>query len=331
MVSKKWSWWVVGLVGSLGLGLIIFGLFSLKWLLSPMSESPETVVVVIRKGQTVDQIAQTLVEKRLIRNQLSFKVAVWRLGLGKKLQAGTFKLAPNMSVNEIAEHLTKGTLDVWVTIVEGLRLEEVADILEEAFLGAGANLDKKAFIAAAQGKEGYLFPDTYLMPLGTSTESMVTLFTTTFEKKVIKRLQGEIDGSKWSLNQIITMASLVEREARTDDARRMVAGILWKRVESGWPLQVDATLQYAIGYDKVQKTWWRPPLGQDKEVQSAYNTYLNVGLPPGPICSPSFSSIQAVLTPIPSDYWFYITDTKGMMHYAVTVEQHINNVNTYLK
>ena len=134
-----------------------------------------------------------------------------------------------------------------------------------------------------------------------------------------------------TLNQVITLASLIEREAKTDSSRKIVAGILYNRLGIDMALQVDATLQYIKGYNPIHKDWWAPPLAQDKNIDSLYNTYKYPGLPPGPICSPSLSSIEAALNPSSSNYLYYITDNQGNMHYAVSFDQHNKNVNTYLR
>jgi UPF0755 protein len=125
------------------------------------------------------------------------------------------------------------------------------------------------------------------------------------------------------------MASIIEREAKGDD-RFIVSGILWKRIANNWPLQVDASLQYAKGYNKKEQTWWAPPLGIDRDIDSPYNTYKNLGLPPGPICNPSELSINAAANPKDSEYWFYITGNDGQMYYAKTQAEHDTNVAKYL-
>jgi UPF0755 protein len=124
------------------------------------------------------------------------------------------------------------------------------------------------------------------------------------------------------------MASLIEREARIDTSRQMVSGILWKRLDNAWPLQVDATLQYVKG---GKNDWWPEPLAVDKSLNSPYNTYQNTGLPPAPIANPSLSSIKAALSPTDSAYWYYISDLQGNMHYGVTLDDHNANVNQYLR
>jgi UPF0755 protein len=233
-----------------------------------------------------------------------------------------------MSISEIANSLTSGRQDFWVTIFEGLRREEIAQALEYSFTQAGANFDADVFLVKTKGKEGMLFPDTYLFPLDVSEETVASLLINTFNSRVDLEL---IESQGKTLNHVLTLASIVEREANDEASRKMVAGILYNRLNINMALQVDATLQYIKGYNSIHQDWWAPPLAEDKNIDSPYNTYKYPGIPPGPICSPSIESIKAVLYPTPSDYLYYITDNKLNMHYAKTFEQHNQNVNTYLR
>ncbi|MEJ2347990.1 MAG: endolytic transglycosylase MltG, partial [Patescibacteria group bacterium] len=143
-----------------------------------------------------------------------------------------------------------------------------------------------------------------------------------------------INNSGYNLNQIITLASLLERETITNEERPVVAGILWKRVEAGWPLQVDAAVQYAIAtadcQGKIECEWWPILTKEDLAINSSYNTYKYPGLPPAPIASPGLSSIKAAIFPEDSPYWFYLHDADGEIHYAETLEEHNANVSRYL-
>lgn len=135
-----------------------------------------------------------------------------------------------------------------------------------------------------------------------------------------------------TLDEVITLASIVEREGRTADDRPIIAGILLKRLKADWPLQADATLQYALGYQAREKTWWKKALtNDDKNFRSPYNTYLNPGLPPRPIANPGIESMKAVIYPKDTEYWYYLHDPTGAVHYAATIEEHNANVKTYLR
>jgi UPF0755 protein len=248
-------------------------------------------------------------------------------GLERKLQAGEFRLSPSLSAYEIAEALTHGSVDEWVQIIEGQRKEEIAKILAETEAFEFSEID---FVAKAP--EGKLFPDKYLIPRGATTEEIITLFTNTFEEKVTQDIRDKIEAQGLTLEEAVILASLVEREARTDKARTEVASIMLKRLQEGMKLDIDATVQYAVGYDEQEETWWKKGLTfDDLEIDSPYNTYTNIGLPPGPIANPSLSSIRAVANADSSTpYYFYITDPQGRMHYAETLEGHNENIRNYL-
>lgn len=286
---------------------------------------------IIAKGSGVNQIASKLQAENLIKSELAFKLMVKKLGIETQIQAGSFELSPGQNTQEIATILTKGSDDVWITILEGWRREEAAAAISEALNSKGIDFDAQAFLDATEDKEGYLFPDTYLIPLTMSENSLVSLLTNTFDQKITDQMSQDIEQSGKTLAQIITMASLIEREARSDEARKMVSGILWKRLENDWPLQVDATLQYAYGFNKTQNDWWPDPTVAMKDIDSPYNTYKFTGLPPGPIASPSLSSIMAAIYPTSSEYWYYISDLQGRMHYGRTLDEHNANIDRYLR
>lgn len=283
---------------------------------------------VIPKGQAISVIANRLEEAELINNALVFRVLVKVTDLESKIQFGSFELAPTMSMAEIAEQLTKGTNDIWLTVLEGWRTEEIADSLDELDLPA---YDREEFLAAARGQEGRLFPDSYLIPKDFTSTQIVNLLTSTFEKKVETGLSPEFSATERTPEEILVMASLVEREARGYEQMRRVAGILWNRIEIGMALQVDATLQYLEGYNKTQQTWWAPPAPATKAVQSPFNTYLNPGLPPRPIANPGLDAIEATLNPAESNNLYYLHSRDGEIYYAETLEEHNANIERYLR
>jgi UPF0755 protein len=280
---------------------------------------------VITKGQGVAAIAKELHSEGLIRHPLVFRLFVTQTGIDQKIQAGTFVLSAGMSVSEIANQLTKGTEDTWVTIPEGLRTEEIAELFADF-----SEFDTQEFIQLAKGSEGYLFPDTYLFPRLVTTETVYSILKRTFEQKTAElQKQAEIEGK--SFEEAVILASLIERETQSASDMKMVSGILWNRLNISMPLQVDATLQYAKGQNKMTGEWWEPPIGADKEVDSLYNTYKNPGLPPAPIANPGLNALTAALAPTTSEYIFYISDRQGKMHYSVTYEEHVQKINQYLR
>jgi UPF0755 protein len=308
--------------------LLIIGGVYIATLFNPLnSDQTKEQQFVIPKGQSISMIGARLKEEGLIKSDLIFKLVVKKEKLENKIQAGSFKLSPSMNLLEIANALTSGTEDAWVTIQEGWRKEEIA----ESMVRQGFEFfDKEEFLRLAKNDEGKLFPDTYLVPQQISAKQFYNLLINTFDKKIAE-LEDDIDKSGKTLDEIIIMASLVEREGRGYENLRTVAGILWNRIEIGMALQVDATLQYAKGYSPIYKTWWGEPTSQDKEVDSPYNTYLNAGLPPGPISNPGLDALQATINPIQSDYLYYIHDKSGQGHYATSYDGHLENINDYLR
>jgi len=309
--------------------LVLVSFFYIYSLFQPVSSEIVTSSrFVIPKGQAVSIIAERLEEENFIKNDLVFRLLVKQQDLVDKIQAGSFEISPSMTVREIAAELTKGTNDLWVTIPEGWRREEIAESLAAQDL---LEYDQEEFLRLTDDQEGMLFPDTYLVPKMMTTESIASLFYNTFEKKVINGLEDEFEQSNQSFNEILVMASILEREAKGYEQMRHVAGILSNRLEIGMALQVDASLQYAKGYDTAQKSWWVPPTAADKAKDSLFNTYKNSGLPPYPICNPGLDAIKAVLNPLDTNDLFYIHDRNGKIHFAQTLEEHNQNVNQYLR
>lgn len=289
------------------------------------TEDSKPVIFVIQRGEGIKSIAQRLSQENLIRSPTAFFVLVKLLGIDSDIQAGDFRLNRSMDASTLARELTHGIVDVWVTTLEGWRVDEVATKLAKEL-----DIPEGEFLRVA--KEGYMFPDTYLIPRSASAAAVVKLFTDTFDKKVTEQMKQDALAQGLSLHELVTLASIVEREGRTDQDRPLIAGILYKRLQEGWPLQADATLQYALGYQANEKTWWKKSLtSEDKEIISPYNTYKNIGLPPGPIANPGLSSIIAAVNPAESEYWFYLHDPEGEVHYATTLEEHNANIVQYLQ
>jgi len=313
----------------LGLAVSGVGVFAGYQQLQPVSPGKiEAVTFVIPKGQSVTAIGQRLTDAGLIRHPLAFRFVTWRSNLSNKLQAGSFKISPSMSTAQIADKLTQGSNDVWITVLEGWRVEEIAEMIERQEF---SEFDQAEFLALAKPEEGYLFPDTYLIQKSATAKTFFQLFRNTFAEKVEEDLAAEIDASGRSLEDIVTIASIVEREASDPDQMRTVAGILWNRIKLGMGLNVDATLQYIRGYDTAQQAWWTPPLIADKESTSPFNTYKYMGLPPHPIANPSLEALKASMNPRASNYLYYIHDTKGQIHFAETLPEHNANVQQYLR
>jgi UPF0755 protein len=287
----------------------------------------EKEIFVIPKGSTVNDIINKLSAQKLIRNKVVFLMIVKQLGIENNIQAGSFRLSPSMNAKEIAAQLTKGSDDEWVTIIEGIRKEEVAEILAQQF-----DFPETEFIKKAQ--EGVLFPDTYLISKDATIDTILTVFKNNFNKKYDQTLRAKAKAKGLTDNQVLTLASLVEREANSKETKQQVASILYKRLKNDWPLQVDATVQYVLGYQEKDKTWWKQYLTTDDlKVNSLYNTYKNTGLPPAPIASPGLDAIEAVLNAnANTPYWFYISNSNGSkMIYSKTLDEHNANIQKHLR
>lgn len=293
------------------LALVLIGFyFYISNLFSPVSNDNTSLDFLIPKGSSVAQIGNKLESANLIKSGIVFKIYVQITNSQNKIQAGEFQLSPNLTLVQILDTLKKGPKEIWVTIPEGLRREEVSQKFAKSLGKDKLFIDE--FIKLTTGKEGYLFPDTYLFPKSATVTQIVNKMTSTFDKKI-----GDI-----TFEQVI-IASILERETFLDSEKPIVAGIIYKRLKNDWPLQIDATLQYAKGN-------WEPVFLIDKEIKSPFNTYKNLGLPPSPIASAGLISLKAAINPEESDYWYYIHDNNGKIHFAKTLEEHNANIQKYL-
>lgn len=319
-------WWVLPL---LVIGLLIGGVFFWQMSLSPVNlfdKTPQQFTV--KNGEALKTVAQSLEQKRLIRSWIVFVLQAKRLGSQGQIQAGDFELSPSLTLEQIMEALNHGTKDIWVTIPEGWRKEEIDERLVKLLGFTTGDFSQIAI-------EGNMFPDTYLIPKTTNAKGVSQIMRQNFEKRITNiKSDALLPNKKFSgltLSQIVILASLVERETKHSQDRPLVAGILLKRLQHDWPLEVDATLQYALGYSASEENWWRKNLTADDLIlNSPYNTRKFKGLPPGPICNPGLESLRAVFYPQNSPYWFYLSDKNGNMHYAKTIEEHEENSRKFL-
>lgn len=287
----------------------------------PKNFVPETLFT-IEEGESFAQISNNLKSEGYIRSVWVLRAIVsGLLAESENIVAGDYIFDKKLSIFSIARRITSGDfhLDpIRITIPEGLNKFEVADLLADRLTG----FDKETFVKIAP--EGWLFPDTYFFTPVATPEKVVTVMTNNFEKQITP-LQEELTAFGRTNSEILTMASIVETEARQFETRRTIAGILWKRLELGMPLQVDVSFKYING-----KTTQDLSL-KDLEEDSPYNTYKYAGLPPTPIANPGLDSILATITPIDSDYLYFLSDRKGTMHYAATFDEHKANKVRYLR
>ena len=302
----------------------------------PVSADKNTVEFVVPKGRSAVQIANLLYENKLIRSPLAFKIYVQLNGKSQSIQAGEFKLSPSQNLREIVNDLMKGPLELWVTIPEGLRREEVVERYVKSLEMTEAQADqfRNEFLLETKDKEGQLFPDTYLFPRDVSAAKVISVMNNTFNKKIDEI--GAKNSPDLTVEAIVVLASIIERETKTDAERPIVAGILNNRLEIGMALQTDATVQYAVASAKCRaqsakcENWWPVLTRDDLQVESPFNTYKYNGLPPAPIANPGLSSLKAAFQPTESEYLYYIHDPDGNIHYAKTLPEHNENVRKYL-
>jgi UPF0755 protein len=278
----------------------------------PLTSIDETKNFVINPGDGADMISTRLYANGFIRNKYVFLIIARWYNQNSKLRAGLFKLSSSMSPSQIIKELTTGgNHDYWLKIIEGQRIEEIVGDFQRE-------------------QEGYVFPDSYLIPQDYTPANISTLISKNFSQKFEQAKQNATN-SNLSDKEIIILASLLEREARSFVSKQNVAGIIMNRLNINMALQLDATVQYAK--DSLQKptNYWRPITKADLSIDSKYNTYLYPGLPPGPICNPGYDSIYAAFHPIESENLFYITGNDNLMHYAKTLDEHNANIHKYLK
>lgn len=289
---------------------------------APADFSPGTLVR-IEEGMSTPEIATVLAQDHIIKHPTILRAILRVSGESNALQKGIYKFEKRQNLFVIAYRLIVadyGLPAVRLTFIEGVTVREMAGQIAAAL----PLIPAKEFIAGAKADEGYLFPDTYFFQSGATSESIITTLRANFDKK-IATISNEITASGHSLADIVTMASLIEKEARTSADRRMIAGILWNRIDRGMPLQVDAVFGYI--FDKATYD----PSPTDLKVASPYNTYMHIGLPPGPINNPGLDALIAAANPTKTANLFYLTGHDGLMHYATTYAGHQSNLRKYLQ
>jgi len=316
--------------------LFFTGIYWYKLNSQPVSRESNFKDFLITRGSSASQIGNKLQKEGLIKNGITFKLYVQITGNAGKIQSGEYRLSADYSLKKIVDELLRGPLGVWVTIPEGLRREEIAYRFVTTLDKEDKNVFIEEFLQASVNQEGYLFPDTYIFLKNAQASAIVQKMRATFDKKVGSEILNDISSGGKSINQILTVASLVERETKGAEEKPIVAGIIYKRLKAGWPLQIDATLQYAVGGLKCKETqvqcdWWSPLTKEDLGTNSLYNSYKFIGFPPSPIANPGLLSIKAATYPQESDFWFYLHDTGENIHYARTIQEHNDNVRKYLK
>lgn len=303
------------LIAALGYGIyvILFG--------TPNLKTPAQVE--IPKGAGVSDIAEKLKDAEVIRSKFGFETLVWLMRASSKLQAGEYKFEPKeMDLGDIVRMLTKGLGAInerEITVIEGWTVDDIGTYLEKEGLGT-----KREFFENIKS-EGYLFPDTYRVRKDATQKEVAQKMLDNFEIKVTEEMRKDIAAQGKTIFDIVRMASIIEAEVPHEEDRPVIAGILWKRLDIGMALQVDSTLNYAIGGKRASLT------SEQLKIDSPYNTYKYRGLPPTPIGNPGLLALRAAIYPRHSAYWYFLSGKDGKTHFAKTLDEHNENKARYLR
>ena len=316
---------------------VLYGLYEFY---SPVG-GIQAKTIEIQNGESVKEIGKNLAEQSLIKSSFWFEAYVWLSKNQSNLQAGKYSISPTSSIVQITEMISHGQVtesDIWVTIPEGFTQKQIVARLVEGGLDIAKNINTATidnfgtdyqFLSDAPQKanlEGFLFPDTYKFKEDVSLQEILTKMLDNFDRKLTPQMRQDIAGQNRSIFEIVIMASILEKEVKTTNDRKIAAGIFWKRVNDKYPLESDATLSYIFGDTQARHTQ------EQTKIDSPYNTYKYIGLPLGPIDNPGLDAIGAAIYPQESDYYFFLTkpDTGEAVFAKTLDEQNLNKVK-YLK
>lgn len=305
----------------------------------PLDPSGSEQSFTIEVGESVDAVANHLESVGLIRDAASFRTYLIYSGLDTSIQAGQYQLSTSMSAMDVAHELQDATPEeVTFVVLPGWRVEEIADSLatsglsitsDEFIASAESPPQEFGFLAEATSVEGFLYPDSYIFSRSiSSAEEMIYDMVRNFAMHLTPDLTNGFKRQGLTVYQAVTLASMVEREAVQDEEKPMIASVYLNRLNIGMKLDADPTVQYAIGYNFLQGSWWTNPLTLlDLQVNSVYNTYIYEGLPPTPIANPSLQALRAVAFPAESGYFFFRArcDGSGLHEFAETFDEHLQN------
>ncbi len=313
---------VFGFLVLFGAAVIFFlGLF--RSLLAAPVDFPVPYHLTVDPGQTLFSVSHELAADHVITSPRLFEIFMISFGSEKKVSEGEYYFDQPQNALEVAMRISGRQFGIdrqKVTFPEGFSTKEMAARLGATFPA----FDTELFLELAKDDQGRLFPDTYGFFPTVKPDLVLTTLKRTFVKKV-PDFAVAVAASGKTEHEILTMASIIEKEANGDEDRKIVAGILWKRISIGMPLQVDAPFLYLLGKESKELT------KKDLAMKSPYNTYINKGLPPTPINNPGLLAIEAALHPVESPYLYYLHDSSGAIHYASTYKQHQANIQKYLK
>ncbi len=304
--------------------LVILGallLYAYLFLIRPPSNFPIGELVTVETGRTVGELAHELKEQQVIRSPLAFKGLILLLGSDRTVRAGDYLFKEPRDVLSVARAMAAGAFGlepIRVRIPEGANTKEMAHVYDRLL----QRFDAEKFLAKAQPQEGYLFPDTYFFLPNATEDMVIETMRQNFDTRVAA-IREEIDAFGEPFEDIVILASIIEKEARNSDDRRKISSVLWNRLERDMALQVDVTFLYTIGKGTFDLT------KEDLASESPYNTYINKGLPPTAIGSPSLDALLAAVQPADTDYLFFMADLSGVTHFCKTHACHTANKARY--
>lgn len=313
------------------LGVLFYYFYTINTAATRISKEKQ---ITIQPGWGAKEITQELENQGIIKNSLIFQLYVWLKGINDNLLGGEYFLAQNLSIREIAKILTKGegiTKEKTIITIEGWSNKEVAE-----YLAKGGLVNQNDFFAVVQKKadwwddydfldsrpkdidlEGYLFPDTYRIYKDASATDIIKKMLDNFGRKLTLDLKAEIKKQNRSIHEIITLASILEKEVALEKDRKLVADIFYRRLALSMPLQADSTINYITGKKVTRAS------AEDIQIDNPYNTYKYKGLPPGPICNPGLEAILSAIYPTPNEYLYFLTTPDGEVIYSKTFEDHL--------
>lgn len=332
-IRKNVRWYisiVLFSISMLGAVAILITISYMIRYLSPVDVNAKPIHLKIVRGMSCQAIADQLARSNLIHNRWAFLFVTHLSGVSHRLQVGTYRLSGAMDIPQIIDHLRTGKVVTRQFVVpEGLTVVQIGTLWENAGLGTATTFNQTASDSKwllqynIEGKtlEGYLFPNTYQFPDGATPPVIIQIMLDEFERRWAAEFTEEARALGFSKHEIITLASIIEAEARVPDERPLVSAVFHNRLRRGWKLQADPTALYGLGNPN------RPPRAADLRVDSPYNTYIHKGLPPGPICNPGMASIIAALRPVPVDYMYFVAVGEGRHHFSKTLREHQNMIN----
>ncbi len=312
-------------------------LFVKQQLTIPASEDNKEVLFEVKKGDGVVEIARSLKDKGLVRYPWLFVGYTFYKGMSKNLKSGQYLLRANMTIPKIADFMSRGETGEWqVTFPEGFSFQQMARRLAdkgivtyEDFINKVKNgkFDYEFLSDKPEGVslEGYLFPDTYKFSLEVTPHQIIDKMLSNFDNKLTLQMREDIKNRGLTIYEAVTFASIIEKEVASDEDRKIVADIFYKRLDSGQHLQSCATVEYILGENKERLSY------EDTQVESPYNTYLHPGFPPGPICNPGISALEAIIYPTSTEYLYFFSTPDDQIIYSQTFEEHQKNQQKYLE